>query len=110
MASPATRSTVPPHRPVSPRPASCATAAATPAPRAGLPEPRQLRDRGRDPGDLAVQRWALIVPEGEAGARREALVRPLVERRRAEQGSDVRVYRVPPAMDAADAARWHREV
>jgi hypothetical protein len=77
---------------------------------AGLPEARQLRDRGRDPGDLAVQRWALIVPEGDAGARREALVRPLVEHRRAEQGADVRVYRVPAAMDAADAARWHREV
>jgi hypothetical protein len=77
---------------------------------AGLPEARQLRDRGRDPNDLAVQRWALIVPEGEAGARRAALVRPLVERRRAEQGGEVRVYRVPAAMDAADAARWHREV
>jgi hypothetical protein len=77
---------------------------------AGLPEARQLRDRGRDPGDLAVQRWALIVPEGDAGARREAVVRPLVEHRRAEQGCDVRVYRVPAAMDAADAARWHREV
>jgi hypothetical protein len=77
---------------------------------AGLPEARQLRDRGRDPNDLAVQRWALIVPEGDAGARREAQVRALVEHRRAEQGCDVRVYRVPAAMDAADAARWHREV
>jgi hypothetical protein len=77
---------------------------------AGLPDARELRDRGRDPNDLAVQRWALIVPEGDAGARREALVRPLVEHRRAEQGCDVRVYRVPAAMDAADAARWHREV
>jgi hypothetical protein len=77
---------------------------------AGLPPARQLRDRGRDPGDLAVQRWALIVPEGDAGVRREAVVRRLVEHRRAEQGGDVRVYRVPPAMDPADAARWHREV
>ncbi len=76
----------------------------------GLPEARQLRDRGRDPSDLAVQRWALIVPEGDAGARREAVVRPLVEHRRAEQGGEVRVYRVPAAMDPADAARWHREV
>jgi hypothetical protein len=77
---------------------------------AGLPAARQLRDRGRDPNDLAVQRWALIVPEGDAGARREAVVRRLVEHRRAEQGGDVRVYRVPAAMDPADAARWHREV
>src|ERR1700759_4553198 len=39
---------------------------------AGLPEARELRDRGRDPSDLAAQRWALIVPEGEAGARLKA--------------------------------------
>ena len=77
---------------------------------AGLPEARELRDRGRDPNDLAVQRWALIVPDGDAGARREAVVRPLIEHRRAEQGCEVRVYRVPAAMDPADAARWHREV
>jgi len=69
-----------------------------------------LRNRGRDPNDLREQRWALIVPEGDAGARLEALVKPLVDKRREDQGADVRVYRVPPDLDPVAAARWHREV
>jgi hypothetical protein len=78
---------------------------------ASLPAPKQLLDRGGDPNDLGAQRWALIVPEGEAGRRLEALVQPLVEKRRADQGGrDVRVYRVPARMDAAAAVSWHREV
>jgi hypothetical protein len=81
------------------------------APPARLPDAHQLRNRGRDPNDLVEQRWALIVPEGEAGARLVAAVAPLVERRRAQQGGHpVQVYRVPPRMDAGEAARWHREV
>jgi hypothetical protein len=76
-----------------------------------LPMPEQLRDRGGDPNDLGAQRWALIVPEGDAGRRLEAAVRPLVEKRCADQGGhEVRVYRVPARMDAAAAIRWHREV
>lgn len=82
----------------------------TAAPEA-LPMPEQLRDRGGDPNDLAAQRWGLIVPEGELGQRLEAAVRPLVEKRRADQGGhEVRVYRVPARMDAAAAIRWHRDV
>jgi len=78
---------------------------------ARLPVPAQLRNRGGDPNDLDGQRWALIVPEGEAGARLEALVKPLVDKRRDDQGGrDVRVYRVPAQMDADAALRWHREV
>jgi len=81
------------------------------APPARLPEPRNLRNRGRDPNDLQAQRWGLIVPEGEAGERLEALVKPLVDRRREQQGGhEVRIYRVPAQMDPAEAARWHRNV
>ncbi|HET7505908.1 MAG TPA: hypothetical protein VFK02_33040, partial [Kofleriaceae bacterium] len=81
------------------------------APPAGLPFPRYLRDRGRDPNDLVAQRWGLIVPEGQVGERLEAIVRPLVEQRRDDQGGHaVRVYRVPAELDAADAAAWHRAV
>jgi hypothetical protein len=76
-----------------------------------VPLPEHLLDRGGDPNDLPSQRWALIVPEGDAGRRLEALVQPLVALRRAEQGGhDVRVYRMPPRMDAAAAIRWHSEV
>lgn len=76
-----------------------------------LPDPGYLRDHGRDPNDLRAQRWGLIVPEGELGRRREALVRPLIEARCEQQGGHaVRVYRVPPRMDAAAASSWHREV
>jgi hypothetical protein len=86
-------------------------AARTGAAPARLPVPAQLRNRGGDPNDLDEQRWALIVPEGEAGARLEALVRPLVDKRRDDQGGrDVRVYRVPARMDADAALRWHRDV
>src|SRR6185295_7300385 len=64
-----------------------------------LPEAQNLRDLGRDPNDLRDQRWGLIVPEGEAGKRLEALVRPLIDKRREEQGGhEVRVYRVPARM------------
>src|SRR6185436_19399969 len=56
-------------------------------------------------------RWGLIVPEGEAGKRLEALVRPLIDKRREEQGGhEVRVYRVPARMDPDEAVRWHRHV
>jgi len=76
-----------------------------------LPEAKDLRNRGGDPNDLREQRWGLIVPEGEAGERLEALVQRLVDQRRGEQGGhEVKVYRVPARMDPADAARWHREV
>jgi hypothetical protein len=86
-------------------------AAASGAAPGRLPVPAQLRNRGGDPNDLDGQRWALIVPEGEAGARLEALVRPLVDKRRDDQGGrDVRVYRVPARMDTEAALRWHREV
>lgn len=78
---------------------------------ARLPDAEYLRDHGRDPNDLRAQRWGLIVPEGELGRRREALVRRLVEARCEQQGGHaVRVYRVPSRMDAAAAASWHRDV
>jgi hypothetical protein len=97
------------HRPALADGLAGASVERTPAPDR-LAQPRELRNRGRDPNDLAEQRWGLIVPAGDAGARLEALVRPLVERRRDEQGAEVRVYRVPADLDAAGAARWHREV
>jgi hypothetical protein len=76
-----------------------------------LPDARTLRNRGADPSDLAAQRWSLIVPDGALGKRLESLVRPLVDRRRDQQGGRaVRVYRVPAGLDSAQAARWNREV
>jgi hypothetical protein len=56
--------------------------------------------------DLTEQRWAIVVPEGPAGQRLEALVRPLVERRAEDQQEDVLTIRVPPGMDATAAQTW----
>lgn len=62
------------------------------------------------PDDLGAQRWAVLAPEGREGdALLEALA-PLIARRSAEQGAPARVYRLPPELDAAAAARWKKQV
>lgn len=59
-----------------------------------------------DPDDLATQRWAVIVPEGEAGARLIDAIAALIDHRRAQQGAPPQIFRVPPAMDTDAALRW----
>ncbi len=70
--------------------------------------PSHLWDEGGDPNDLAAQRWGVIAPQGPAGDRLLALVRPLIERRQAQQGDPVRVYRVPAQMTQDEAMRWKK--
>lgn len=77
---------------------------------AKMPTPEVLGDDHNHPNDLAVQRWAVIAPEGPAGDELLARVQPLVEARQREQNAKVRVFRVPPAMNADEAARWKRTV
>jgi hypothetical protein len=55
-----------------------------------------------------VQRWGLIVPEGDEGQRLLKLIQPLVDRREAQQGAPVRVDRVPARMTVPDAQTWRK--
>lgn len=72
--------------------------------------PDLLWDEGGDPQDLRRQRWAVIAPLGAEGDRLLALIKPLIDKREADQGAPVSVLRVPPQMSTADAARWSRRI
>ncbi len=96
--------------PVLPEGLDAAAAASEGAGEAAGEGPDHLWEEGDDPNLLASQRWGVIAPQGPAGDRLLALVRPLIERRRAQQGAEVRVYRVPSRMDAASAVQWRRKV
>jgi hypothetical protein len=65
-------------------------------------------DEGGDPNDLAAQRWGVIAPQGPEGDRLLAAIRPLIARRAAQQGDEVKVYRVPAQMSADAAMRWKK--
>lgn len=58
------------------------------------------------PDDLIEQGWGVIAPKGADGDRLLRLVEPLCRRRAEEQGAEVIVYRVDPAMDPVASARW----
>jgi len=64
----------------------------------------------RDPNDLAAQRWGVIAVQGEDGDRPLAAIRALIEHRRAQQGPEPVIFRVPPDMDTTTALRWKNEV
>ncbi|WP_437666225.1 hypothetical protein [Sorangium sp. So ce1182] len=59
-----------------------------------------------DPNDLKLQRWAVVAPRGREGSQLLEAIAPLIRLREAEQGAPVTVYRVPPDMDAREAAAW----
>ncbi|WP_437555705.1 hypothetical protein WME97_14790 [Sorangium sp. So ce367] len=59
-----------------------------------------------DPNDLTVQRWAVVAPRGRDGDQLLEVIAPLIRLREEEQGAPVTVYRVPPDMDAREAAAW----
>lgn len=85
--------------------ALAAASGAAPEP-AGDAVPIPSFDPSGDPNSLRDQGWGVIAPRGEEGDRLLALARPLIERRAAEQGGEVAVYRVPPGMTAAQSAAW----
>lgn len=62
------------------------------------------------PNDLEAQRWGVIAPEGELGDSLLRAIAPLIEHREKEQGASVKLYRVPPDMDARAAVRWRETV
>lgn len=77
----------------------------------GKPEPAHFWEEGGDPNSLEEQRWGVIAPEGAEGDRLLALIRPLIEARRAAQGGhEVKIYRPPAGLSPAEAARWRRDV
>lgn len=61
-----------------------------------------------DPNDLAVQRWALVVPSGQRGEELASRVKQLVLHRAEQQGDEPHVYRVAPRMTAAEAEAFVR--
>jgi WD40 repeat protein len=75
-----------------------------------LPGPGQLYDIGGDPNQLSAQRWDVIAPEGSRGRELVERVKPLIKRRAEQQGAKVRIYQVPPGMDAVAAEEWRKRV
>lgn len=73
-------------------------------------EPKFLRGESEDPGSLPIQRWGVVVPDGDLGDRLLAAMDPLIQRR-AEQQGNIKpiVYRVPNASLSMDEAMAWRE-
>ncbi|MCB9760198.1 MAG: hypothetical protein H6739_10220 [Alphaproteobacteria bacterium] len=69
-----------------------------------------LSDPSGNPNDLRVQRWGVIVPEGEEGEALLDAIRPLIAAREEEQGAYAEVLRLP--VDGGGQpeaiARWFR--
>jgi len=97
------------HRPVLPEGVPLASVVREPNPRLAI-EPEHLFSWGSDPNDLARQRWGVIAPEGARGDRLLERVKPLCDRRGAQQGAPPRVYRVAPEMDAIASEAWRKKV
>ncbi|WNG36714.1 hypothetical protein F0U61_25875 [Archangium violaceum] len=85
----------------------------------GAPRPDRLSRRvevplldrpDADPNALPEQRWGVIAPEGSEGDSLLQAIAPLVEHRARQQGAEVRVYRVHPHMEAAQAVDWRERV
>ncbi len=88
-------------------PPACAAFAPRPLPG---PLPPVLRHDGRDPADLATQRWGIVAPQGKEGDELLAWTASLRRAREDAQGAPARIYRVPAAMDEDAATRWIDEV
>jgi hypothetical protein len=63
-----------------------------------------------DPNALPEQRWGVIAPEGSEGDPLLQALAPLMEHRARQQDAEVKVYRVRPDMDAAQAVEWRERV
>lgn len=63
-----------------------------------------------DGNNLEAQRWGVIAPEGTLGDVLLRAIRPLIEHREQEQGAPVKVYYVPPGMDAKASVTWRDTV
>lgn len=70
----------------------------------------QWGPKAGDSNDLAIQRWAVIAPEGSEGDRLRDAIAPLIRLREGEQGAPARDYRAPAGMDVRSAVRWCNDV
>lgn len=68
------------------------------------------RRKDADPGDLPLQRWAVVAPEGPDGDRMLEAIEPLRRLREEEQGAPVTVHRVREGMDARESVAWKEDV
>jgi len=84
--------------------------AANAAPKPKKDESHLRRDRSQDRSHLDVQRWGLIVPEGDEGNALLEAMKPLVDFRAEEQGAKPMVFRVAPNMDRKRASDWLYDV
>ncbi len=76
----------------------------------GYEDPMHLWDESREANDLPAQRWGVIAPEGPEGDALLGRIERLIAHRQEQQGAPVEVFRVPPGLHAADAARWRKQV
>lgn len=61
----------------------------------------------KDPNDLSLQRWAIVVPEGPEGQRLAEIVAPLRAARKAQQGGkEPLVFKVPMGLTGEQAGDW----
>lgn len=88
------------------------TAAEGPDPQQSVRGDDALRRRRHDANrnDLPLQRWGLVVPEGDEGDRMVEALSALIRFREAEQGAKAHIFRVPPNMDAKASVRWKNQV
>jgi hypothetical protein len=82
------------------------TLAAAPRDREASARPKSYFDPGGDPNSLRDQGWGVIAPRGEDGDRLLDVIRPLLDKRAADQDGEVPEYRVAPGMTAPEAAEW----
>lgn len=76
----------------------------------GYEDPEHLWDESREANELSAQRWGVIAPEGPEGDALLGRIERLIAHRQAQQDAPVKIFRVPPGLNAADAARWRKQV
>jgi hypothetical protein len=76
---------------------------------AGYEDPEHLWDESREANELSAQRWGVIIPDSPEGDALFGRIERLVAHRQEQQGAPVKVFRVPPNLDAAEAMRWRKQ-
>jgi len=81
----------------------------------GVPKPKKdvVKKHWRTDGernDLALQRWAVVAPEGREGSRLLETITSLIQLREAEQRAPPIIYRVPNEMTTQQALDWKNDV
>ncbi len=75
----------------------------------GYEDPEHLWDESREANELPAQRWGVIIPESPEGDALFGRIERLVAHRQAQQDAPVKVFRVPPGLNSAEAMRWRKQ-